>query len=96
VLYLEGLCTHCEAGQLGFRRCSDGKTIVLMCDECDFVWFDPARRTLEDSVFPDMSTFQVPGSPCSIGGGAAGWATRAEVERAGWQAFIAGERSAPG
>jgi hypothetical protein len=92
MLYVDGLCPYCEAGEIGFRRCKDGVNIVLMCEECGFVWFDPARLKLEDSVFPDMSTFELPGSGWSIGGGAAGWATRAEVERAGWQAYIAGER----
>lgn len=96
MFYLRGQCPHCEYGQLGFRRCSDGATIVLMCDECDFVWLDPDHRTLDDAAFPDMDTSKVPGTNLAVGGGAAGWATRDEVARAGWQAYIAGEYDAPG
>ena len=92
MFYVKGVCTYCEAGQVGFRRCSDGVTIVLMCDECDFVWLHPQSLDLKDAVFPDMNTSKVPGTNHSVGGGAAGWATRAEVERAGWQSYIDGER----
>jgi len=66
-----------------------------MCDECDFAWLEPERRTLDDSVFPDMHTFEIPGTTLAVGGGSAGWATRAEVERAGWAVYVAGERPTP-
>jgi hypothetical protein len=90
MLYVEGMCPHCTVDVVGFRRCTDGATIVLMCGECGFVWLDPARRALDDSLFPDDDG-NVPGTPYVIGGGASGWATRAEVERAGWGSYIFGE-----
>ncbi|CAN7744941.1 MULTISPECIES: hypothetical protein [unclassified Variovorax] len=35
-------CPICRNGLIGIRRCSDGSTLVLMCDECESVWADPA------------------------------------------------------
>jgi Zn-finger nucleic acid-binding protein len=96
MLYVEGNCPSCDAGLLGFRRCDDGKTLVLMCDECDAVWLDPADQTIEAVRYPGVHSFKIPGLPYKLGGGAAGWATRAEVERAGWQADIKGEAPALG
>jgi hypothetical protein len=91
MFYVEEICPYCEVGEIGFRRCDDGVTLVLMCDECNFVWFDPKRIKLGEAVLPDMATSKVPGTMYSVGGGAADWATRAEIEAAGWQAFIFGE-----
>jgi hypothetical protein len=93
MLYVTETCPVCTAGNIGFRRCSDGVTIVLMCDECDSVWLDPARRSSADALAPATFSFEVPGTACAVGRGQAGWATRAEVERAGWLAHVAGERA---
>jgi len=92
MFYVKELCAYCQAGAVGFRRCSDQVTIVLMCDECDFVWLRPDRTTLADALFPSMETSQVPGTPYAVGGEGAGWATLAEIEQAGWQAYIYGEQ----
>jgi hypothetical protein len=81
---------------LGFRRCDDGKTLVLMCDECDAVWLDPTDLRMESVLYPGVHTFEIPGLPYKLDGGAAGWATRAEVERAGWQGYIKSEAPALG
>lgn len=70
-------------------------TTVLACDECDDVWLDPARRTLDDALLPDRRTFQIPGTTYYVGGGSAGWSRRGEVERAGWLRYVAGEYDAP-
>jgi hypothetical protein len=91
MLYVEDNCASCNAGLLGFRRCGDGKTLVVMCDECDAVWLDPTDLTIEAARFPGIDSGEIPDLPFNIGGGAAGWVTRAEVERAGWQGYIKGE-----
>jgi hypothetical protein len=88
MFHVEGICPFCHGGSVGFRRCSDGKTIVLMCDECEAVWLDPEHRTAGDALFPHSGSFEVPGLGVSIGGDRAGWATRAEVESAGWQEHV--------
>ena len=91
MMYVQEVCPLCEAGLIAFRRCHDGVTFVLMCDEYDSVWLHPDHRSAADAHVPAVFSFQVPGTTCAVGGGAAGWATRAEVERAGWQAHIFGE-----
>ena len=96
MLYVEDNCPSCDAGLLGFRRCDDGKTLVVMCDECYAVWLDPTDLTIEAARFPGIDTGEIPGLSLHIGGSAAGWAARAEVERAGWQGYIKGEGSALG
>ena len=90
-------CRVCGAGGVGFLRCDDGATIVVMCDECDAVWLHPDRTgSRDDALYTSPPAFQVPGLACSLTGGSSGWATRAEVEAAGWQAYIAGEGKALG
>jgi hypothetical protein len=43
-------CPICINGLIGIRRCSDGKSLVLMCDECESVWLDPKHISAEESV----------------------------------------------
>ena len=95
MFYVEGTCPSCLAGQIGVFRCSDDTTLLLMCDECNELWLDPADRRLEVSRAADTRTFAVPGLLCKVGGGASGWATREEIERAGWQGYIVGEYHRP-
>jgi hypothetical protein len=92
MFYMEGHCGFCRHGDVGFQRCSDGLTIVLMCDECDAVWLDPAHRETAQALIPSMATSELPGTPYAVAGGAAGWATLAEIEKAGWQAYVYGEQ----
>jgi hypothetical protein len=84
----------CGAGNVAFRRCSDGTTIVLMCDECGSVWLDPKTVTAESVLNPKAPGFQVPGLSCAVGGGHAGWATASEILRVGWSEIISGEGTA--
>jgi hypothetical protein len=86
-------CPVCGAGTRGFRLCSDKKTIVVMCDECDSVWLDPSHVTASKVIHPDSATGLISSLKCGIGMGSR-WATREEIERAGWGDLIAGEGSA--
>ena len=94
MLYVKG-CPDCNAGELGIWRCNDG-TLVVMCDECNALWLDPTDLTIETLRYPGINSFEIPGVPYKVGGGAAGWATRAEVERVGWQGYIKGEATGSG
>jgi hypothetical protein len=91
MLYTHKLCPACEVGPVGFWRCSDGKTLVLLCDECGAVYLSPDKITLEEAGFPSGPDYELPELGCALVSGKAGWATRAEVEAAGWSAAIAGE-----
>lgn len=93
--YLAATCPICGDGVIGFRRCSDGQTLVLLCDECDTVWLDPQQIDAEHALYPTEPDFIVPTLDCSISAPASRWATRAEVELRGWGQYIAGEWHAP-
>lgn len=80
-------------GQIGFRLCSDGKTIVLMCDECDAVWLDPQNLEGESFLSLQSSDFIVPGTDCSVRFPESRWATRDEIVNFGWEKFIVDENS---
>lgn len=69
--------------------CRDGTTVVVMCDECDSVWVDANQLDRSRMLDIEPPDYQVPGSPCSLAG--TRWATRAEIEAAGWGSLIAGE-----
>ena len=89
--YISTLCPACSTGALGFRRCSDGKSIVLLCNECAAVWLQPNTITAESAIFPTGPDYEVAELGCTIASPRADWAVRKEIEAAGWKAFIAGD-----
>ena len=89
MLFLETTCPICGTGARGFRLCDDQSTVVVMCDECDSLWLDAGRLDQLDVVYAEPPEFRVPGLSCSIA--KSRWATRAEVESAGWGDLVAGE-----
>jgi hypothetical protein len=86
---------HCQFdgldGEIGFRLCADGKTIILMCDECHAVWLDPEHLEIERFLSPQPPEFVVPGLKCSVRFPESRWATREEVTNYGWSDYIVGE-----
>lgn len=84
-------CPACSAGPIGFRRCSDEKTMVLLCSECDVVWLRPDAVTLETAIFLNSPDFVVDGLDCSVGVPLSRWAKKGEIEAVGWDSYIAGE-----
>jgi hypothetical protein len=94
-MFYTKFCPFCgKYGAVGFWRCSDGKTIVLTCDECDATWLNPASVSAEFALFPASPDFIVDNLGCSLSGPKAGWAEREEIKAAGWDPFIAGEGGA--
>jgi|SRR6266498_365419 len=94
MLYIQSVCPICGTGVIGFRMCSDGSTIVMMCEECDSLWMDPRSVSVDRVLYSDAPDFLVPGLPCSIKSPASRWATRDEVARAGWESLVFGEGTA--
>ena len=91
MLYIAKTCPICRTGNIGFHRCSDGATVILMCDECDSIWTSPdnvAAETMLDVSEPD---YKVPGLDCTPWGSKGGWATLQDVDRVGWSSYVAGE-----
>jgi hypothetical protein len=94
MLRVEAFCPICKWGAIGFRQCSDGKTIVLMCDECDAVWLDPQEIDSDHALFPAPPEFLVPTLECSVSVPLSHWATQKEITTRGWACYIAGESKA--
>ncbi len=94
MFYVSTTCPACSAGAVGFRRCSDEQTIVLLCDECNAVWTSPDEVSLETVVFPQAPSYVVSGLGVSIAKPASRWASADEIERAGWRHSVAGEGKA--
>lgn len=77
-MYDVGPCPICGQGLLGVRICC-GEPVIL-CDECDAAWTSPA-------LIERLSTTADPACPTcgrSLWGLQARWATREEIEAAGW------------
>lgn len=91
MFYVATQCPICCAGAIGFRKCSDGTTMVLMCNECDAVWKSPDRISADSAVFPAAPEFVVEETGCSVAAPGATWAEQQEIEAREWGAFIAGE-----
>lgn len=96
MFYVKPYCPVCGQGMLGFRMCSDGRTIVLLCEECGAVFLRPDEITSETALHPSWPDYVIEGLGCStaIYAGAR-WATRDEIRKAGFERFIAGEWKAP-
>ncbi len=87
-----GSCAFCDhQGWLGFYRCGDSATIILLCDECDTVWTSPEERNSggTPSRVGDPPNYLVKQLGVSISGGRD--ATREEIAAYGWEAEIQGE-----
>ena len=95
MFYIDKGCPACRAGLLGFLKCSDDQTIVLVCDECDAVWLNATDISVDAAVFPDSPDDVLAGLGCSIASPHARWATRDEIQRAGLESLIAGEWTRP-
>jgi len=92
VFYYASFCPFCgPEGEVAFWRCGDGKTLVLMCEECNATWLHPISIAKETALDPCSPEFTVEGLGCSLAGPNAGFATREEIRSAGWEDFIVGE-----
>jgi hypothetical protein len=90
MFYIQDTCL-CGNGVVGFYRCSDGETVVFLCDECGIVWDQPSIQQATPVQFFNDQDPALPGHSCSLGGDKSGWATRQEIDNAGFAEYIAGE-----
>lgn len=94
MFHINELCPICHAGAIGFRMCSNGTTVIMMCDECNAVWLRPDSVLSELAIFPKSPAYIVEEYQCSIDSVAgARWASKDEIMAAGFYNFIAGHGS---
>ncbi len=91
MFYINSSCPICDYGSIGFRKCANSSTVVLLCDECDSVWLDPTDVNPKKVIYPKAPDFIVPGLDCSILAPHSRWADKDEIIEKGWTKFIAGE-----
>lgn len=91
MFFLESSCPVCGDGLLGFLRCSDARTVVVMCEECASIWRAPGDVELAP-IFVEPPHFLLPNSDIAVSGGISGWAALVEVQRAGYRQYASPER----
>jgi hypothetical protein len=94
MLFVSDECPICRTGIIGIRRCADGETLVLLCDECERVWESPRLISKSNALDPEPPEFVVRKLGVSIAGGSAAWATKEEVTAAGWADYVKGTQPA--
>ena len=85
-MYYFNQCPICEAGLRGFRTCPQGHVVVL-CDECEAIWINPADTRPQFSA-PATAVCPVCGS--DLFDSLAHWSDTQEIAAAGWQDSVAG------
>lgn len=71
---------------MGFRRCADGETLVLLCEQCAMVWLHPARVQADNAQDPLTPEFRRRHPGVDLRNSR--WASEAEVESWGWGAYL--------
>ena len=90
MLFIKDSCPVCRTGTLGLRRCADGQSFVVMCDECETVWKSPALMSTANALDAVSATFEVVELGVAIAGGSAAWAGPQEIFAKGWGEYVAG------
>ena len=92
MFYIKNSCPVCRTGTLGVRRCADGQSLIVMCDECETVWKSPAEISTSNALDAVPPNFDVPDLGVSIAGGSAEWAGHDEICAKGWVKYVTGEQ----
>lgn len=88
----QDVCPICQQGKVGFRKCANSTSIVLMCDECDSIWLEPNLVEVDNVIYLEPPDFVIPSLNCSLLNSR--WASREEVNRKGWGKYYGGEGKA--
>lgn len=79
-------CPLCSEGQLGFRVCADGETLVCVCETCGHVWMHPSRLEpgqAEDPLDPGFARRHP-----ALSLRPSRWATEEQVRAYGWEPYL--------
>lgn len=85
---IEKECPVCGYGSIGFFRCSDGKTLALVCDECSCAWLSADDISPENADGPQSPDFRLNGMDIGLAGPLAGWALLEEITNSGLGSYI--------
>jgi len=88
-MHYVGFCPVCGGGLLGVRACAGPAHLVILCDECDALWQTPEISDLPQ--FPEQPDLPCPECGAQLRAGRSRWATRGEIESAGWAGFLIDE-----
>ena len=92
MFYIEKSCPMCLYGSVAFRKCSNDKTIILLCEECESIWLTPEGVDASSALAASQPDYLVPAlEECSWALPLARWATMEEIIERGWGIHIAGE-----
>jgi len=89
MFYIKQFCPICKTGTIGFRFCEGENRIILMCDECDTVWNSPDNISVCHALFLTPPGFCISGTNCCLI--ASHWATREEIKKQDWAAYVYSE-----
>ena len=81
-----GTCPVCGEGQAGFRQCADRQTLVILCDNCAFLWIHPAQFDPDhalDPLSPDLNRKHP-----AVVLRPSRWATAEDMDGYGWGAYL--------
>lgn len=91
MFYADIDCPFCgDQGARGFYLCDDYSTVILLCDECSSPWRSPSEVTAENVLQTKSPEWRINELDCGVGKGSR-WATREEIEKAGFGELVAGE-----
>ncbi|MCC6605293.1 MAG: hypothetical protein IT327_18945, partial [Anaerolineae bacterium] len=88
MFYIVNNCPVCLYGSVGFWRCADGKTLILLCDECDSMWLNPQKVETENLLASTARNNFIPEVNCFLLGDQAGSATIEDIKKQGWLNYI--------
>jgi hypothetical protein len=91
--FVEDNCPVCRTGFLGIRCCSDGQTLVVMCDECETIWASPENISRSNALDAEPPMFEVVELGIAIAGGSAKWASCEQITAKGWEMYVKGEQT---
>lgn len=81
-----GACPVCQAGEVGYRRCANRETVVLLCAECALVWMHPTQLSPERAEDPTLADFARRHPDVKLR--PSRWADAEDVRHFGWGAYL--------
>jgi hypothetical protein len=88
-VYYVGTCRVCWQGLLGVRICCDDRIGLVLCEECEAIWLEPACTGAP--LFPSPPDSRCPRCGRPLWEPPSHWASHDELDRLDWTCFVLGE-----